>query len=255
MERRLKESDTFHRALIQSLPEMVCRSTIDGTLTFVNDAYCQYFGRKRDDLVGRAFLSSVSDDERERLYAHFAKLTPGNVGTIELRVQLANGEMRWQQWLNRPLLDAKGRIIEYQGSGLDVTDRHASLAAQAEQERRLLQLTESVSSVLWLIDWTTQKVLYCSPAYQSIWGTPESTLAENPMAWTIAIVEEDRARVVRGYLAGATEGSYHEQYRIVRPDGGVRWIRDRRFPIRNSEGQVYRVAGVSEDVTDQMGIA
>jgi PAS domain S-box-containing protein len=94
-------------------------------------------------------------------------------------------------------------------------------------------------------------VLYVSDAFSAIWGIPATSLDENPMAWTVSIVEEDRARVARNFLLHAAEGQYNEEYRIVRPDGQVRWIHDRRFPIRNEEGQVYRVAGHTEDVTPQ----
>lgn len=120
------------------------------------------------------------------------------------------------------------------------------------QEERFRQVTESICEVFYLTQWdpgaSVQKVLYVSPAYETIWGRTCQSLYDDPRSWSYDIHPEDRGPMVRAYLEGATRGTYDVEYRLVRPDG-VRWIHDRAFPIRDAQGHIYRVAGISEDVT------
>jgi PAS domain S-box-containing protein len=104
--------------------------------------------------------------------------------------------------------------------------------------------------VFWITDTRKQQMLYISPAYETIWGRSCEGLYAAPQSWMDAIHEEDRERV---RLAALEQGSgrYHEEYRIVRPDGALRWIRDRAFPVFDASGDVYRVVGVAEDTTER----
>ena len=81
-----------------------------------------------------------------------------------------------------------------------------------------------------------------------MWGRPTSTLYGDPQSFTDAIHPEDRTRVVAAFERQAV-GTYDEEYRVIRPDGSVRWVRDRAFPLRDSEGRVYRLAGLVADIT------
>ena len=74
---------------------------------------------------------------------------------------------------------------------------------------------------------------------------------ESPRTWLEAIHSEDRDRVLEAALTKQVSGEYDEKYRIVRPDGSIRWIRDRAFPVKNEAGNVYRIAGIAEDITGQ----
>ena len=87
------------------------------------------------------------------------------------------------------------------------------------------------------------QVLYVSPAYEEVWGRPCESLYASPRNWLEAIHCEDRERVLQAMLTKQISGQYDETYRIVRPDGSIRWIQDRAFPIRDEAGKVYRIAG------------
>lgn len=116
-------------------------------------------------------------------------------------------------------------------------------------EERFRQITENIREVFWLTDWSENRILYISPAYEEIWGRPCEDLIRKPGSWSDNIDPADRDRVVEAFRK-APEGEYDEVYRIVRGDGSTRWIHDRAFPIHDAEGKVWRVAGISEDVTD-----
>lgn len=117
-----------------------------------------------------------------------------------------------------------------------------------DSERRFRQLAENIEEVFWLRDPASEEMLYVSPAYEDVWGRPVAELHEDPDAWVWAIHPDERERM-RDLAIRDAATSFDEEYRIVRPDGEVRWIRDRAFPVRDEDGEVYRVAGVAQDVT------
>lgn len=124
----------------------------------------------------------------------------------------------------------------------------AERAARASEER-FRQLAQYVRDVFWLADVQTHQILYVGPAYERIWGRSCESLYAAPDEWGKAIHPQDRARVRKAALSQRS-GAYDEKYRIVRPDGGVRWIRERAFPIVGEDGTVTRMAGMAEDITD-----
>lgn len=121
-----------------------------------------------------------------------------------------------------------------------------------EQLQLLLQLHAGVGVVLWLRDLKEERLLYVSPGFEKIWGRSVERLLANPRTWIDSMVPEDRAKVRSKALnEGRSGGPDAVEYRIVRPDGTVRRIRDRAYPILNEKGQLVRLAGVAIDITDQ----
>src|SRR5262249_14458424 len=108
---------------------------------------------------------------------------------------------------------------------------------------------ENIDEVFWLNDADSGEVIYISPAYERVWGRTCASLYAQPTSWIDAVHPDDRPRVREATLPQQSSGAYGVEYRIVRPDGAVRWIRDRAFPIADADGRVYRIAGVAEDVT------
>jgi PAS domain S-box-containing protein len=123
--------------------------------------------------------------------------------------------------------------------------------ALRESEASFRQLTEEIQEVFWLIQVDKGDLIYLSPAFERIWGRSCQSVYDDPHAWTAGIHPADRERVVTAFTERAAQGTFEEEYRIVRPDGSVRWIRDRGFPVRNKDGEVYRVAGIATDITKQ----
>ncbi|MBE9137412.1 response regulator [Nodosilinea sp. LEGE 07088] len=120
-------------------------------------------------------------------------------------------------------------------------------AALRESESRFRQLAEHIENVFWILEPSRQQFVYVSDAYETIWGRPCSEILRNPELWQAAIHPEDATRVAVKQAAGQ---SYDEEYRILRPDGSLRWIRDQAFPIFDEAGQVYRLVGLAEDISD-----
>ena len=122
--------------------------------------------------------------------------------------------------------------------------------AARNSEEHLRQLAENIGDVFWMIDLAKREVLYVSPAYETVWGRTCESLLEQPQSFFDAVHPDDYPRVL-GAQQSELGAPYELEYRIVRPDFSVRWIRDRAFPVRDSTGLVIRIAGLAEDVTEK----
>ncbi|MEB3280467.1 MAG: EAL domain-containing protein [Lyngbya sp.] len=137
----------------------------------------------------------------------------------------------------------------------EITGRQRIEESLRESENKFRQLSEHIQEVFWLMryDATLKQFSateYVSPAFAKIWGKTCESLYKNPWEWTASIHPDDRERVEKAFIQKAFLGSFDEEYRVLHPDGTVRWIRDRGFPITDDNGEVYRVAGIAEDITD-----
>jgi PAS domain S-box-containing protein len=113
------------------------------------------------------------------------------------------------------------------------------------------QVTENITEVFWVTDPAKTRVNYVSRGFERVWGQPRQTVYANPAAWLAAVFEEDRDRVSLATFTKQITGDYDEEYRVQRPDGSLCWVHDRAFPVLNDRGQVYRIVGITEDVTER----
>jgi PAS domain S-box-containing protein len=121
--------------------------------------------------------------------------------------------------------------------------------ALRESEFRFRQVVDAIDELFWMSTGDKSIVYYVSPAYETIWRRPARELYENPLAWFDAIHEDDKPWVAAKRL-GNNNDMRPIEYRIRRPDGSIRWIRDTIFPVLNREGKVTRLVGIAKDITE-----
>ncbi len=126
--------------------------------------------------------------------------------------------------------------------------RHAEKALR-DSEERFRQMAENIEEMFWIGDATLSRLLYVSPAYERIWGRSRDNLPEFPKPFLDAIHPEDRDRMAAAIGQAPSAGEWNVEFRIVRPDGSVRWVWDRAFPVRDSAGGIYRFVGITQDIT------
>ena len=148
-ERALRDSEARYRAMVQNQTEMICCFLPDGTLTFVNEAYCRYFNKNRKELIGKKFLPLIPEDDRETVFNEIVSLgSDHHKITHEHRVIAPNGEIRWQRWTNQPIFDDQNHLTEYQAVGWDITERvraeKALQKAHDELEFRVMDRTREL---------------------------------------------------------------------------------------------------------------
>jgi PAS domain S-box-containing protein len=137
----LRKSERTYRTVVEDQTEMISRFRPDGTQLFVNQAYCQYFKKSCEDILGKKFFPRIPAEDHRQIREHFASLTRENPSAIDThRVIMPDGSVRWQRWSDRAIFDKKGAIVEYQSVGQDITEqkRAEDALALACQKMNLL---------------------------------------------------------------------------------------------------------------------
>ena len=235
-------------------PDPVFCLSPTGEVLDVNEAATKVAGRPRDEMVGAHFSEFFGAEHLPRAGETFTQVVGGEgVAHQNLTITRPDG--------TEVVLDVSafpsivgGRLIGICGIARDVTDRvkereELSHSAQALRESETLfrQLIDNIGGVFYLAD-VDKKPLFLSRQYEKVWGQSIEEALTRPTAWLEVIHPEDRARVEE--IVGSST-QYDLEYRLLRPDGSIRWIRDKGFPVTDESGEVIRVAGISEDVTSQ----
>lgn len=134
----------------------------------------------------------------------------------------------------------------------EIMDHRRAEETLQESELRFRQMAANIQEVWFLADPAQSQMLYISPAYEKIWGRSCESLRAEPMSWIDAVHPDDQVRAWTASQARSAQGRYDIEYRIVRPNGEIRWVWSRGFPIFDETGQLYRVAGVAEDITERI---
>ena len=149
----LQDTERRYEAVVQSQTEMICRFRPDTTLTFVNDAYCRYFDRPCEELIGRSFLDLVPPADRAGLRESLESLTPDEpIRTATHQVVSPDGEAGWHTWTNRGFFDSEGRLVELQAVGRDVTERIRTLEELRVSNERYRAVSEAGLDSFYLLE-------------------------------------------------------------------------------------------------------
>jgi PAS domain S-box-containing protein len=246
--RRLREE------ALEAMPLGVLLTDAERKILYANPEFGRLTGYKSAEVTGRSasFLigPASSPDEVGGLDAALAR---GQGYSGEILNYRRDGTTFWNHVTITPVRDAAGKITNFIGVQADVTERRRTDEALRASEERLRAIAENIREVVWLSDPVRGALLYVSPAFETIWGRPCSEVLEQPEVWLAAVHFEDRARVESAFRFRA-EGAFDETCRVVRPDGGVCWVRMRAYPVRDPSGRVARIVGTAEDVTEQRAL-
>jgi PAS domain S-box-containing protein len=252
----LNEARRQNLALTETSPDLIARFGPDARYLRVNNAMAAAMGVPAHKFVGRNIGEVFSEKLGPRCLEHLLALretvlqvvATGAVADLELKLPRYAGDCTFDVLLT-PELDPTGAVLSVLLVGRDISEAKRVEETLRESERRFRQVTESIDEVFWLTDTTKRQLIYLSPAYERIWGRTCASVFAVPESWMDAIHPEDQDRVRTAALTLQKSGAYDLEYRIVRPDGTVRWIHDRAFPIEDEDGRVHRIAGVAEDTT------
>jgi PAS domain S-box-containing protein len=231
---------------------VACWDGRDLALESASDGFTRVTGYSPDEFNAQTAALAIHPDDIMTVLQDIERLLNGESVTNEARIKRKDGEVRWLRYLAQPSSGAGDpRFLRVHAAAQDITESKDGGERVYEAERRFRQMAASIREVFWLSDlWRTQ-IFYCSPACEQVWGRSCESFYEQPWSLLDSVVPEDQERFVAS-LEAQTRGEATEvEYRILRPDGSVRWIRDRSFPVREASGEVHRVAGVAEDITER----
>jgi PAS domain S-box-containing protein len=151
-EEALVKNEQLYRAIVEDQTELICRFHPDGTLSFVNEAFCRYFNKTREELLGSRYRPTIQREDRIVMTNAVKALTPENhVAHFEIRVELPGQDLRWQLWTSRAIYDEVGRLIELQAVGRDVTERVRSQQQIRESRNMLRSVFDGISDPLVMV--------------------------------------------------------------------------------------------------------
>jgi diguanylate cyclase (GGDEF)-like protein/PAS domain S-box-containing protein len=244
-------------------------------------------------LDAKSLFAAVHPDDRDNFACEYGdRLQQEKKGEWEIRVILPTGIVSWLHVKIAPMGDlqtnitnpqnsilknssnslAQSRMLgiakdisQYKRTELRLEEHKQHLEEQKERlereitdirerEGRFRQIAENVREVFFLMSAKSNEILYINPAYETVWGRSRESLYDNPQSWLMAIHPEDSLEALATLETQFRTGEeFEEEYRIIRPDGTIRWIWARAFPVRNEEGSVNRFVGIAEDVTERKG--
>ncbi|BAZ28622.1 multi-sensor hybrid histidine kinase [Cylindrospermum sp. NIES-4074] len=240
--------------ITRNMAEGICLVRADnGVIVYANPKFEQMFGYDSGELNGQhvsivnyATESVTAEDVNQAIRS---AVLQNSEATYEVHNVKKDGTPFWCSATTSVF-----KHIDY-GDVLvavhqDITDRKRIAEALRQSEEKFRQLAENIQAVFWMTDIQSHHVLYVSNAYETIWQRSCERLYQNSANWLDAIHPEDRQRIEIAFMEQISTGHYDVKYRIIRPDGSIRWIRDRAFPIKNEVGELVRVAGIAEDITE-----
>jgi len=253
IEGALHDSEQRFARFMHQLPGLAWIKDAQGRYVYANDGATKAFRRTRDELYGKTDDEIFPPQTAALFERNDAKALASGTGVrVVETLEHDDGIVHHSIVSKFPILGPEGSQSLIGGMAIDITDRLRAEEVLAESEQRFRQLAENIDEVFWIADPQTTQVLYISPAYEQVWGRSCRSLYEQPRSFLDAVHPDDRERVRVAALEKHARGeSTDEEYRVVRPDGSVRWVRDRGFPVRDAGGRVYRMVGIAEDITDK----
>jgi len=253
----LNESEDRFRSLVESATDAIIVANGRGIIISWNRSASMLFGYSNEEAIGQPLTLLMPQRYREPHERGLVRMASTGKGRVIGSVVEVHGLKKDGTEFPIELSLATWRTTEntyYSGIIRDISERKKAERVLQESQERFRQLSEHIGEVFWMTDPAKQQMLYISPGYEKIWGRSCESLYASPQSWVDAIHPEDRARVLEAALHKQVVGTYDEEYRILRPDGTIRWVCDRAFPIRDSSGIVYRIVGFAEDISDHKRI-
>ncbi|KAA0131543.1 PAS domain S-box protein [Gimesia chilikensis] len=238
------------QAVVNGVSDAVFVKNREGRYLLFNQAAAKFVGKPIQEVIGKDDTEVFPGPDAQRIMENDRKVMESNeLQTIE-EILVTTGGPRTFSAHKVPYRNQHGDVIGTIGISRDVTEQREAELARQETQERFEQLAENIEEVFWLSDPSTSEILYISPSFERIWGYPCHELYENPNLWKETIHPEDLARI-QPFLQNEAITGYDVEYRICRPDESIRWISDKAFPIRDQQGDVFRVAGVAQDITER----
>lgn len=239
------------RRLLDLVPDAVFLYDTEGRYRYVNRAALEYLERPLEEVVGRTVEELFPAEAAATIRTHQeAALDSGQTQRQTYPLEMPSGETRWWEvdWV--PVSEEQVGFPGIAGVARDITRLSEARRELRKERATTREILDNLDEVVWFSSSDKGEILYVNPVYEEMWGRDREHLYEDAGAWLEAIHPEDRTRV-EAALPEQAEGGYEEEYRILCPDGELRWIRDRAYPVRNEDGEVVRVAGIAEDVTER----
>lgn len=243
-----QEGESRLCAIVEDLPILICRNRPDGTIVFVNNAYCEYFGRTRENLLGCDLFELIPEKDRERVRENLCRLSAETPVLVhEHEVYAADGSIRYHRWTNRPICDETGNVVLIQAVGEDISERKQAETALRQSEEQYRLMFENAGVLVSAYDLRGRCVLMNELVARAFGGVPEEFIGRSFNELHPGHGEEFTRRIREAIETGEVR-AYEDE---VAFPSGERWLISSVFPMRNADGVASAAQIVSQDITEQ----
>ncbi len=243
---KLEQSRDRYQELYDSAPFGYMTTDRAGTILEVNRTASAMLDASKFALVGKNLASFLSVEDADSLHRHrYRVVDGGDRHAIEITITLPGRTPFPARLWSVASTEPEGQVRSVLINLSEVAAANARVEASEEQLR---QITEHIADVFYMYE-MAGTLSYVSSAFERIWGRPVIEAYANPRIWLEAVHPDDRPRVERAFHDALGGAPFDAEFRIRRPDGEERWVRDRAFPVRGDAGAVVRIIGVAQDIT------
>ena len=245
-----RASQTAENAIATKKFDKIYHTDFKGKFSSVSEQLGARLGYSPSELVGKT-IAVIMHPEDVAKHLELLRRMATTTLPYRLKQQLLcrDGSAIAVKIIAYPIFNTANTIEFIRTAVIDDSKAQRLESRWQKSERRLSWMAEIIQDVFWIIDLKKSRVLYLSPSFEKIWGRSRNEIYRDCTCWIETIYPDDRQRFLEtianyNYLDGETV-----KYRIVRPDGSVRWISDRSYAVRNREGQIDQLIGIARDIT------
>ena len=253
---QLRLSEERFRHTFFNAPIGMALVSTEGRFLQINTSFCRMLGFTETEMIGRSIVEITHPDDRAITAQEMRHLREGGKDSysIEKRYLDRGGNIIWCRVGVTALRDDAGQMRHYIGTVENITESRAAAERLRESEERFREMAENIGDVFYNYDPISNRLLYANRAYESIWGRPLDWIYAHPTGYLDDIHPEDRAIAERALTDQLRGKKTDVDFRIVRPDGAIRWIREHASPVVDASGRVERIVGTMRDVTERRAI-
>ncbi len=257
-EQQLREAEGNFRRLVEQVPAVIYMDSLDenATTTFISPGIEDLLGYTPEEWVGNpeSWYGSLHPDDRDRAWDEYiAGRERGGPWSFEFRMIHKDGSVRWIREEDMVVRDSDGPPTMVQGVMYDFTEEHTAIEQLREAETKYKAIIEKIPAITYLDPVDEEAFsMYVSPQVESILGcTPDEWLT-NQSWWHLHIHPDDEPRVWETYVQHRESGEpLTQEYRMVRDDDRVVWIREEATLLRDEDGEPWVIQGLMHDITDR----
>jgi len=249
LEEKLREGEDLYRSVVDGSPALLCHFLPDGKITFVNTAYCKYFGKTREELLGKTFLSLIPEEDRQAVMDNILSLTVDSPSmTHEHKVIDSNGRVCWQRWANRAFFGEYGHVLHFQSFGEDITERRSAEEDARRGHELIRGILDNAGSIVVVRDMQGRYIMVNREVENALGIKGEEIIGKTPYD----IHSSDKAGKIL-----ADDKRVIDSRRLLHiedqldVDGRTHDFMGTKFPLLDAAGEPYAVCTVATDITDR----